>query len=136
MTVGESLPKMIYIFWDNVHRTSTSRKIVGRPTKKLMRRSDRRHRPQRTKEDSLGGLHPFSIILGLFLLQTLTSENKYHRRMLGISYREHKTNEYVRQQVDILAGHQDLLLPTVKRRNLSWFGHVCRHDTLLNIIIQ
>ena len=31
-------------------------------------------------------------------------ENKCYRRMLGISYRDHKTNEYVWQQVDILAG--------------------------------
>ena len=26
-------------------------------------------------------------------------ENKCYRRMLGMSYREHKTNEYIRQQV-------------------------------------
>ena len=34
-------------------------------------------------------------------------ESKYYRRMLGISYGVHKTNEYVWQ------GHQELLLPTV-----------------------
>ena len=56
--------------------------------------------------------------------------------MLGISYREHKTNEYVWQQVSILAGSQELLLSTIKRRKLSWFGHVCSHDTLLTIILQ
>ena len=53
--------------------------------------------------------------------------------MLG---REHKTNEYVRQQVIILAGHQDLLLSIVKRRKLSWFGHVCLNDTLPKIILH
>jgi hypothetical protein len=63
-------------------------------------------------------------------------ENKCFRRMLGISYREHKTNEYVWQQVSILAGPQELLLSTVKRRKLSWFGHVCRHDALPKIILQ
>jgi hypothetical protein len=63
-------------------------------------------------------------------------ENKCFRRMLGISYREHKTNEYVWQQVSILAGPQELLLSTVKRRKLSWFGHVCRHDTLPKIILD
>ena len=26
--------------------------------------------------------------------------------------------------------------PTVKRHKLSWFGHVCRHDTLPKIILQ
>ena len=51
-------------------------------------------------------------------------ENNCYRRLLGISYIEHKTNEYVWQQVDILAGRQELLLSTVMRRKLSWFGHV------------
>ena len=53
-----------------------------------------------------------------------------------ISYREHKTNEYVPQQVSLLAGHQKFLLSTVKRRKYSWFGHVCRLDTLLTTILQ
>ena len=55
---------------------------------------------------------------------------KCYRRMLGMSYTEHKTNEYVSQQVDILDGRQELSLSTIKRCKLSWFGHVCRHDTL------
>ena len=55
-------------------------------------------------------------------------KNKCYRRMLGISYRDHKTNEYVWQQVSILAGRQELLLSTVKRRKISRFGHVCRHS--------
>ena len=49
-------------------------------------------------------------------------------------HREHKTNEYVWQQVIILAGRRGLLLSTVKRRKLSWFSYVCRHDTLSKII--
>ena len=56
--------------------------------------------------------------------------------MLGISYREHKTNEYVWQQVDILAKRKELLVSTVKRCKLSWFGHVCRYDMLPKIILQ
>ena len=66
-------------------------------------------------------------------------ENKCYRRMLGISYREHKTNECVWQQVSILAGPCELLLSTVKRRKSrksSWFWYVCHHDTLLKIILQ
>jgi len=63
-------------------------------------------------------------------------ENKCYRRMLGISYREHITNDYVWQRVNILAGRQEFLLSTVKRRKLSWFGHVCRHNTLSKIILQ
>ena len=53
-----------------------------------------------------------------------------------MSYREHRANEYVWQQVNILAGRQELLLSTAKRRKLSWFGHVCRHDTLPKIILK
>ena len=42
-----------------------------------------------------------------------TFENKCYRRMLGISYREHKTSECVWQQVDILARRRELLLSGV-----------------------
>ena len=55
--------------------------------------------------------------------------------MFGISYREHRTNEYVWQQVYIIAGRHKLLLSTAKRRKLPWFDHVCRHDTLPKIIL-
>ena len=56
--------------------------------------------------------------------------------MLGISYKEHKTNEHAWQQVNVTVGRQELLLSTVKRRKLPWFGHVCRHDTLPKIILH
>ena len=61
---------------------------------------------------------------------------KCYRSMLSISYKEHKTNVYVgqRQQVSILAGCQELLLSTVKRRTLSRFGHGCSRATLPNVI--
>ena len=56
--------------------------------------------------------------------------------MLGVSYRVHETNEYVAQQVNILAGRQGPLLSTVRRRKLSSFSHVCHYDTLPKIILQ
>ena len=56
--------------------------------------------------------------------------NKCYMRMLGKSYKEHTTNEYVWQQVNLIAGRQQRLLSTVKRSKLSWFDHVCRRDTL------
>ena len=53
------------------------------------------------------------------------------------SYLEHKTNGYVWQQATVLARYQEFLLPIVKHRKLSWFGHVCQHDTLpLKIIVR
>ena len=45
-------------------------------------------------------------------------EYKCYRKMLATSYEEHKTNEYVWQQVSILAGRQELLLSTVA----SYYG--------------
>ena len=54
-------------------------------------------------------------------------------RLLRISHIEHKTNEYVRKQVDSLVGKQEPLLATVNRRKLSWFGHIIRHDTIAKI---
>ena len=63
-------------------------------------------------------------------------ENKCHRGLLDVPYRERKTNEYAWQQVNISAGRQELLLSIAKRRKLSWFGHVCRHDTLPTIILK
>ena len=38
--------------------------------------------------------------------------------------------------VSFLARPLDLLLSTVKRRKLSWFDHVCHHDTLPKIILH
>ncbi|KAL8587661.1 hypothetical protein ACOMHN_045350 [Nucella lapillus] len=55
---------------------------------------------------------------------------------LRIHYSEHKTNEYVRQRIDTLAGKQEPLLSVVKRRKLTWFGHVNRHDSLAKTILQ
>lgn len=65
-----------------------------------------------------------------------TFETKCFRRLLGISWKERKTNEYVRSQVAQLAGPQIPLLTIVKRRKLSWFGHVTRHNTLPKTVLQ
>jgi hypothetical protein len=63
-------------------------------------------------------------------------ETKCLRRLLGISYLEHKTNEYVRNKIKDLVGPQEPLLATVKRRKLGWFGHITRHDSLPKTILQ
>ena len=66
-------------------------------------------------------------------------EMKCFRRMLGISYRERKTNEYVNMQVRSLAAPVKPLLTTVKRRKFQWFGHVIRstnRNSLSKTILQ
>ena len=51
-------------------------------------------------------------------------EYKCYRRLLRISYREHKTNDYVRPMVSTLASRQEPLLGVVQRCKLAWYGHV------------
>ncbi|GFR77564.1 endonuclease-reverse transcriptase [Elysia marginata] len=63
-------------------------------------------------------------------------ENKYLRKLLPISYKDHVTNESVRELVVAYVGPQEPLLATVKRRKLAWFGHVTRHDSLSKTILQ
>ena len=63
-------------------------------------------------------------------------EYKCMRRLLKISYREHKTNKFVWQQVESHVGTQEHLLSTVKGRKLAWYGHVTRHNSLCKTIMQ
>lgn len=65
-----------------------------------------------------------------------TFETKCLRKLLRISYFEHKTNDYVRSMVKNLVGPQEPLLATAKRRKLAWFGHIVRHDNLSKTIMQ
>lgn len=63
-------------------------------------------------------------------------EFKCFRRLLLISYKDHKTNEFVWQKVVNYAGDQEPLLATVKRHKISWYGHTTRHDSLSKTILQ
>ena len=65
-----------------------------------------------------------------------TFETKCYRRLLGISWSDRKTNEFVLAKVAELAGPQEPLLATVKRRKLTWFGHVTRHNNLPKTVLQ
>ena len=65
-----------------------------------------------------------------------TFETKCFRRLLRISWKDHKMNKFVWDQVTRLAGPQEPLLAVVKRRKLSWFGHVTRHNTLPKTVLQ
>ena len=63
-------------------------------------------------------------------------EYKCWRRLLKISYREHKTNDFVKNMVESFVGPQEPLLATVKYRKMKWFAHVTRHDSLCKTILQ
>ena len=63
-------------------------------------------------------------------------ENKCYRRMLGISWKGRKTNEFVQRGIKARAGKQENLLGIVKRRKLAWFGHISRHNSLAKTVLQ
>lgn len=63
-------------------------------------------------------------------------EKKGFRKLLGISYREQKTNDTAHNLLICLEGHHEPLLATVKRQRLVWFGHVVRHETLTKTIVN
>jgi len=65
-----------------------------------------------------------------------TFETKSFRKLLRISYRDHRTNEFVQGEIERLAGPYEPLLTTIRRRKLQWYGHVTRHNTLSKTIMQ
>ena len=66
-------------------------------------------------------------------------ESKCLRTLLCISYLDHKTSNWVWSKSNSLVGPQELLLATVKKWKLAWFGHVTRHSfskTILQGILE
>ena len=63
-------------------------------------------------------------------------EMRCYRKLLGISYRDHVTNEEVRSRISKAIGKHDDLLTTVKKRKLKWYGHVTRSNGLAKTILQ
>ena len=57
-------------------------------------------------------------------------------RHLGISYRDHITNEDVKAGIGNAIGPYGDLLTSVKRRKLKWYGHVTRSSGLAKTILQ
>ena len=46
------------------------------------------------------------------------------RKLLGILYKDHITNEEVKARIGKAMGSYEDLLNSVKRRKLKWYGHV------------
>ena len=63
-------------------------------------------------------------------------ENKSHRRLLGITYRQKITNVIVKEKIVSLVGNYVPLLAIVNKRKLCWFGHITRHNSLAKTILQ
>ena len=58
------------------------------------------------------------------------------RKLLYISYLEHKTNDWARSKINFFVGPQEPLVATIRRRKLAWFGHVTRHKSLSKTMLQ
>ena len=65
-----------------------------------------------------------------------TTEMRCFRRLLGISYRDHVTNEKVGNRIRQVIGPYEGLLTTVKKRKLRWYGHKTRSTGLATMILQ
>ena len=90
-----------------------------------------------------------SLVMSVFLYAcdswTLTADTEKRiqamemrclRKLLGITYRDHISNEEVRNRTrDATGPHEDLLI-TVKQRNLRWYGHISRSSGLAKTIMQ
>ena len=63
-------------------------------------------------------------------------EMRCYRKILDISYRDHITNEEVRNRIQQAIGPHDDLLAIVKRRKIKWYGHVTRSSGLAKTILQ
>ena len=90
-----------------------------------------------------------SLIMSIFLFAcetwTLTAETerkiqtmemRSFRRLLGISYREHITNEEVRSRIRQAIGPYQKLLTILKQRKLQWYGHITRSSGLAKTFLQ
>ena len=63
-------------------------------------------------------------------------EMRCFRKLLGISYRDHITNEEVKSRIgNTIVPYEDLLT-SVKRHKLKWYGHVTRSSELAKTILQ
>ena len=63
-------------------------------------------------------------------------EMRFLRRLLNVSYLEHRTNESVLQEVEQIIGPYTRLITRIKQLKLKWFGHVTRHDCFSRVFLQ
>ena len=65
----------------------------------------------------------------------LKHQRRCFRKLLGISYKDHITNEEVNARIENAIGpYGDLT--SVKRHKLMWYGHVTRSSGLAKTILQ
>ena len=63
-------------------------------------------------------------------------ETRCYRRLLNISYKDHVTNEGVRNRIQNAIGVHDDLLTMVKKQKLRWYGHNSRSSGMAKTTLQ
>ena len=63
-------------------------------------------------------------------------EMRCYSKILHISYKDHVTNEVVRDKIQQAIGPYEDPLTIVKRRKLKWCGHVSRSSRLVKTILR
>ena len=63
-------------------------------------------------------------------------EMRCFRKLFGISYTDHITNEEVKTRTGNAIGPYENLLTSMKRRKLNWYGYVTRSSGLAKTILQ
>ena len=76
------------------------------------------------------------ILTGEIERRSQALEMKCYRRLLIISYKDHVTNEEVRNNIQNATGVHDDLLTMVKKRKLRWYSHISRFSGMATIILQ
>ena len=56
--------------------------------------------------------------------------------MERITYKEMKTNEYIKDVMISLIGTYEPILQSIRRRKQKWYCHPIRHDNLSKTILQ
>ena len=64
------------------------------------------------------------------------TEMRCFRRLVGIFCTDHLTNEEVRNSITHAIGPYEDLITTVRKRKLTWYGHIKRPTGLAKIILQ
>ena len=64
-------------------------------------------------------------------------EMKCYWKMLKITWREKRTNEFVwRKVTDVLGERPESVVEVIKRRKLKYYGHQTRKQALAKVIIE
>ena len=107
--------------------------------------SDKHNYISRSSKIRLMCILVISVLLYACVTWTLTvdilkklqaTEMRCFRKLLGISYRDHITNDAVRNRIKQAIGPYDDILTTVKKHKLKWFGYVSRSSGFAKTILK